>query len=100
MAHANTTAVAKRNALRKVNTIQAVNPTPAPNPAGCMVTTYTSAKLGTCRVVARLLNAQGMVIAYRVMHNQMPYTVPAGNLNAIGQLFVPYSLYNTASLPK
>lgn len=93
MAYNNTVATAKHNALRKVATVQAVKPTPCPtNSTGCMVTTYYSAKLGTCRVVARLLNAQGMVVAYRVMHNGMPYTVPAGNLGAIGTLFVPYAI--------
>ncbi len=92
MANANLIATAKRNALRKATTVQRVNPTPAPGGApGVMVTTYTCAKYGLGRVVARLLNAQGMVTAYRVLFNNMPYTVPAGNLAAIGTCYVPYS---------
>ncbi len=93
MGYNNSIATAKHNALRKVNTVQRVNPTPClTNSKGCMVTTYTSAKLGCCQVVARLLNAQGMLIAYRVMYNGQPHTVPSGNLAAIGSLFVPYAI--------
>ena len=93
MAHANTAAIAKRNALRNTHTIQAVKPTHCLQTGkGCIITTYTSAKLGCCQVLARLLNAQGMLVAYRVKHNGQPYIVPAGNPGAIGTLFVPYAL--------
>ena len=87
--HANSTATAKRNALRKVATVQQVTPITAPG--GCLVTTYTSAKLGVCQVLARLLNPQGMLVAYRVKYNGQPYTVPAGNGTAIGQVFIAYA---------
>lgn len=90
--HASMAITAKRNALRKATTVQGVNPTPAPGGApGVMVTTYTCARYGLGRVVARLLNSNGMVTAYRVLFNNIPYTVPAGNLAAIGTCYVPYS---------
>jgi len=93
MAYANTAATAKHNALRNTHTIQGVKPTPAPGGApGVMVTTYTSTKLGIGQVVARLLNSNAQVVAYRVMYNRIPHTLPAGNGSAIGTMFVPYSI--------
>jgi hypothetical protein len=95
--HANVSKTARYNALRRTHTVQRIAPTPAPGGApGYMVHTYTSAKLGVCVVLARHLNASGMVVAYRVRTgNGSTYMVPAGCLAAHGTLFVPNCVVNT-----
>jgi hypothetical protein len=94
--YSNMVATARRRALQTASTYQRVQAQPAPGGApGYMVHTYTAARWpghqvgGTGIVVGRLLNPQGQVTAYRCWYNGGVYTMPAGNLQAHGTLFVP-----------
>lgn len=93
--HSNMVATARRRALAKTNTYQAVKP--LAQPQGYLLTTYTATRwpcggAGRGIVVARLLNPQGQLVAYRCRYNGATYTMPAGNLAAIGTLFVPNAI--------
>lgn len=94
--YANMARIARNRALRNTTTVVGIKPTPAPNGQGYYLHTYTSARLGRCTVVARLLCAQGHVVGYRVIHQGQPMVVPPGNLAAHGTLYVPKNVAITA----
>ena len=89
--YANMCATANHNAVQKLQTLQPVRPCKAPNGVGWLVLTYTTPQ-GKGMVMARIVNAQGAVVGYRVHMPNGSVITCNPNLAAMGSLYLPKAL--------